>query len=225
MISTWHAPLRDGTTREELMLSFAQGRDVRVLVLPALFDEANKLRRLTVDTMRALNSLGVDTFLPDWPGCNESLAPLADQTLESWGDAAVAAARAIDATHVFAIRAGALLATPGLRGLLYAPQSGAKTLRAMIRARAIAAREAGRTETSEALYELGRSCGITLAGWEVGAAMFRALEDAEFPAESADGYTVIAQSELPGPGLWLRAEPAHDDAQARALAERIANAL
>ena len=45
-----------------------------------MFDEANKLRHFTIELMRRLDTAGIDTFLPDLPGCNESLAPLEAQT-------------------------------------------------------------------------------------------------------------------------------------------------
>ncbi len=220
MIATWQAPLSEGKSSEELLVSFDQGRDMRVLILPALFDEANKLRRLTIQLMHQLNSAGVDCFLPDLPGCNESLAPLNDRTLGSWQAAVIAAADQIKATHIFAIRAGALLAPVSLPGWSYAAQSGAKLLRGMIRARTIASREAGREEQSEQLMEIGRSKGLTLAGWTISAAMFRELEAAE--PITTPSLTPVAQTDIPGAGLWLRAEPDHDAAQAEALASIIA---
>jgi len=221
---TWNIPVPDGgPPSEELLLAFDRGRQERVLILPAWFDEANKLRRFTVEVMRRLDAAGIDSFLPDLPGCNESLAPLADQTLETWRSAAEAAARSFAATRLLAIRAGALLAPAGLPGWHYAPQSGPKLLRAMIRARTIAAREAGISETSEKLLANGRNEGLSLGGWQLGAAMIAALEAAE-PA-IAPGQRDIAQPELGGPGLWLRAEPADDAAQADALAAIIIAAL
>jgi hypothetical protein len=191
-----------------------------VLVCPAWFDEANKLRRLTVEVMRRLDIAGIDSFLPDLPGCNDSLAPLNVQTLEGWQAGMRAAAEAVGATHVLAIRAGALLAPATLPGWNYAPQSGSKLLRSMIRARTVAACEAGRAETAEALLALGRKEGLGLGGWTIGAAMLRALETAE-PA-LAEGQGEIAQAMLGGPGLWLRAEPDEDASQADALAAIIA---
>jgi hypothetical protein len=221
---TWNIPALDGSIAgEELLLAFDRGRPARVLILPAWFDEANKLRRFTVEVMRRLDAAGIDSFLPDLPGCNESLAPLADQTLEGWRRAADIAATSFAATHVLAIRAGAMLAPAGLPGWHYAPQSGPKLLRGMIRARTIAAREAGISETSDELLAIGRSEGLTLGGWHLGAAMIAALEIAE-PA-LAPGQHGIAQLELGGPGLWLRAEPAEDAAQADALATIIIEAL
>ena len=64
-------------------------------MLPAWFDEGNKLRHFTVEVMRRLDGAGIDSFLPDLPGCNESLAPLEQQTLESWRTEAAEAALAL----------------------------------------------------------------------------------------------------------------------------------
>ncbi|MEM7664346.1 MAG: hypothetical protein AAF250_00685 [Pseudomonadota bacterium] len=213
----------DGKTSEELLVSFDEGRLHRILIMPAWFDEANKLRRLTVEVMRRLDGAGIDSFLPDLPGCNESLAPLADQTIASWSEAAAAAAKAVRATHVLSMRAGALIAPPSLPGWHYAPQTGAKLLRGMIRARTISAREEGREETSGTLMDTGRSDGLTLAGWDIGAEMFRELESAE--PQQSEAQHDIPQSTVGGPGLWLRAEPDFDGVQADALAAAIAIAL
>lgn len=223
MIFTWNIPAAEGRpAAEELLVAFDRKRAMRVLVLPAWFDEANKLRRFTVEVMRRLDSAGIDSLLPDLPGCNDSLAPLAQQTLAGWRTCAAAAAEVLGATHVLAIRSGALLAPAALPGWHYAPQSGPKLLRGVIRARTIAAREAGISETSESLLALGRSEGLMLGGWSIGADMLRALEGAE-PA-LAPGQVEIAQSQIGGAGLWLRAEPAEDSAQSDALAAIIGGA-
>ncbi|QIQ88092.1 MAG: hypothetical protein G9473_04075 [Erythrobacter sp.] len=206
-----------------MLFSFDSGRAARLIVLPAWFDEANKLRHFTVEVMRRLDEAGIDSFLPDLPGCNESLAPLEDQTIAHWRAAAQAATEAFAATHVLAIRAGALLAPESLPCWRYAPQNGPKQLRGMIRARTIAAREEGREESSEALMETGRREGLVLAGWPLGATFFAEFAEAE-PVPS-DNQHHIAQSALGGPGLWLRAEPDHDAAQADAIARIIAAAL
>lgn len=221
MIFTWNTPAADGALAgEELLVAFDRGRAVRVLVCPAWFDEANKLRRYTLEVMRRLDGAGIDSFLPDLPGCNESLSPLADQTLAGWRAAAEAAAGTLGATHVLGIRAGALIAPAALPGWHYAAQSGPKLLRGMIRARTIAAREAGIAETTEGLMTQGRSNGLTLGGWTIGAGLFAALEGAE-PA-LGPGQGDITQSMLGGPGLWLRAEPDEDAGQADRLAALIA---
>lgn len=217
MIATWQAPVEGGKTTDELLVSFDQERERRVLILPALFDEANKLRRFTIQMMRACDEIGVDTFLPDLPGCNESLVSLETQTLASWRDVALAAAQTFKATHVLSIRGGALLAPETLPGWQYAPLTGAKLLRAMIRAQTIASREAGRELGSEQLMEKGRQSGLQLAGWNLGAQMLRELESA-VPTASGD-HTLIEQKDLGGAGLWLRAEPDEDQRLSQALAE------
>jgi hypothetical protein len=215
MIAAWPTP--DG---EEYAVAFDRGRERRVLVLPALFDEANKLRHLTVEAMRRLDEAGIDTFLPDLPGCNESVAALEDQTLQGWREAAAAAAGYFEATHVLALRGGALCDPADLPVWRYAPATGASILRAMLRARVISSKEAGREESREALLEQGRATGLELAGYRLGAAMVRELEVAE-PSGGA-ALANIAQSDLGGAGLWLRAEPDHDPAQAAALAAIVA---
>ena len=224
MIFTWNHPAPDGgPPSEELLVAFDRGRTARVLVCPAWFDEANKLRRFTLEVMRRLDAAGIDSLLPDLPGCNESLAPLEHQTLAGWRAGMAAAAEALGATHVLAIRAGALVAPATLPGWHYAAQTGPKLLRGMIRARTIAAREAGMAETSEGLMAQGRESGLVLGGWPIGAAMFRELDTAE-PA-LAPGQTDIAQSMVGGPGLWLRAEPDEDAGQADRLAALIAESI
>ncbi len=224
MSFTWNIPARDGgVAGEEQVIGFDRKRPVRVLVLPAWFDEANKLRRFTVEVMRRLDSAGIDSLLPDLPGCNESLEPLEHQTLGDWRAAASAAAEGLGATHVLAIRAGALIAPEALPGWHYAAQSGPKLLRGMIRARTIAAREAGKFETYEGLTATGREAGLVLGGWSLGPAMVSELETAE--PTLAPGQSDIAQSALGGPGLWLRAEPDEDAAQADRLAALIVQSL
>jgi len=215
VIAGWPAP-----GGAEYAVAFDRGRERRVLILPALFDEANKLRHFTVGVMRRLDAAGLDSFLPDLPGCNESLAPLEAQTLASWREAAESAAAHFGATHALAMRGGTLCAPAELPAWRYAPATGASILRAMLRARVIASKEAGIEETRESLLEQGRETGLELAGYRLGPAMVRALEAAE-PSGGA-ALANIAQADLGGPGLWLRAEPDHDPAQAEALAAIVA---
>ena len=66
------------------------------------------MRRFTVEVMRRLDAAGIDSFLPDLPGCNESEQPLVLQRLEDWQSAAAQAARHFAATHILAIRAASL---------------------------------------------------------------------------------------------------------------------
>lgn len=222
-VTQWSCPLSTGESTQELAVQFDRRRECRLLVLPALFDEANKLRRQTVQTMRLLDEAGIDSFLPDLPGTNESLRPLNEQTLDFWRSTAKTAVAHFEATHVLAWRAGALLAPDDLPGWHYAPTSGAKQLRSMLRARSIASREAGKQETLSDLQELGRSEGIELAGWRLNAEMFATLESAA--PNLSELQRDIAQRDIGGAGLWLRAEPDEDATQAAALAALIAGEL
>ena len=223
MLSTWECPLPAGASGEEMVVRLDQAREYRLLILPALFDEANKMRRFTIEVMRRLDQSGIDCFLPDFPGMNESSRPLGEVTLEGWKAASLAAAKHFEATHVLGMRAGNRLVPAGLPGWQYAPQDGAKLLRSLLRARTISSREAGREETMAQLQTMGRDQGIELAGWQLGADMFAQLENA---AVAANGLQAnIEQALLGGSGLWLRAEPDEDPEQADALAAIIAVAL
>jgi hypothetical protein len=189
-------------------------------VIPALFDEANKLRRLTVEVMARLDASGIDCFLPDLPGCNDSLAPLHAQTLGGWRDGVRVAASHFQATHVLALRGGALLDPGTLPGWRFAKVNGRSLLRTMLRAQAIADKEMGRETGIDALAETARREGIELAGWLLGAELFRELEAAEPTSETR--LADVALADVGGPGLWLRAEPDEDADQADALAAIIA---
>ncbi|MEO0418060.1 MAG: hypothetical protein AAF249_04300 [Pseudomonadota bacterium] len=224
--STWipsPAPSDGKDQHEELWAAFEQNRPVRILVLPALFEEANTLRRFTFSLMRALDEAAIDSALPDWPGCHESLAPITAQTLSSWRACVNHAAEHFEATHIFAVRGGCLLDQTNLPSWHYAPVDGGKLLAGMMRARAIAEREAGRSETRETLLERARIDGISLAGWALGAEMVLELEAAS-PVQSSS-KAVVDQAELDGAGLWLRAEPSEDANQTAALAKIIIDAV
>lgn len=212
MIASYPCPGGDA----EYTLAFDQDRPYRLLIVPALFDEANRLRRLTVEVMRRLDAAGIDCFLPDLPGCNESLQPLEVQTLDSWRAAMVSAAAHFRATHALAIRGGALVA-PDLHGWCYAPVKGATQLRQMLRARIVVSKEAGLAETQESLLDTGSRDGLDLIGYRLGPDLLAQLQTAK-PADAID----IAQDLVGGGGLWLRAEPGEDRAQADALAAIVA---
>ena len=218
----WPCPLPSGDTASEWAITDGPPpAPARLLIIPALFDEANKLRRFTREVMRRLAGAGITTILPDLPGCHESLQPLAAQTPSLWRTAMASAAAHFAATHVLAIRGGALLAPP-LPGWHYAPLAGASQLRQMLRARILSAREAGREETQDSLLAQGQQSGLTLAGYTLSPAFLR-----EFGGLVPDPETVstLPQTLLAAPGLWLRAEPGEDPAQADALAAILAIAL
>ena len=218
--ASYPCPLPGGAAASEYALTFDSSRRSRVLIAPALFDEGHKLRRLAVEVMRRLNGAGIDSFLPDLPGLNESAQDLALIEPEDWRMALEAAARHFGATHVLALRGGGLVLPSKLGGWHYAPVKGASLLKTMLRARIIASREAGREETLDALMEQGLAMGLELAGYSLSGEMLRQL--GELIPGKQPGITAIEHELLGGGPLWLRAEPDEDRGQADALAAIIA---
>jgi len=218
LIGTWPCPGRNGPV-EEFAVAIDRARRRRLLIVPPLLADMNRMRRLLVSTMRALDTYGIDSFLPDLPGTNESLEPFLGQSLHGWRGAMARAAQHFAASHVLAVRGGVLIFPNALPGWVFEPVSGPTLLRQMVRARVIAAREAGRHEDSAALIETGRTEGIMLAGHDFGPALIAGLESAR-PLD--EGQREIRQSELGGAALWLRAEPGDDPAQTARLAAIIA---
>lgn len=220
--AAWPCPLPAGGFVQEHALAFDRRRSGRLLIVPALFDEGNKLRRLTVETMRCLDTAGIDCFLPDLPGCNESLQPLDRQAPATWLDVMTAAADHFGATHVLGIRGGCLLTPATLPRLHYAPVKAGSILRQMMRARILSSREAGREEFREDLDAMAREQGIELAGYPLSAGFYREFEALLPNGEAA----VIAQEDIGGGGgLWMRAEPGEDAGQASALAALLTQAM
>lgn len=220
---SYPCPLPGGAAASELALVFDRSRDKRLLIAPALFDEANRLRRFTVEVMRRLDGAGLDCILPDLPGCNESEQDLALIEPEDWRMALEAAARHFGATHVLAIRGGGLLLPPKLPGWHFAPVKGASLIKTLLRARIISAREAGKEENAAELMEQGKQLGLDLAGYALSGEMLRQM-DQLLPPKRGD-LIPIDQEMLSGSPLWLRAEPDEDPAQADALAAVITMAL
>ena len=222
-VESYPCPLPGGAAASEYALIFDAARKCRVLIAPALFDEGHKLRRFTVEVMRRLDGSGIDCFLPDLPGCNESEQNLALIEPEDWRMALEAAARHLGATHVLAIRGGGLILPVKLGGWHYAPVKGASLLRTMLRARILSAREAGREETVDQLMEQGLQLGIELAGYSLSGEMLRQL--GQLVPGKQPGITTIEHEMIGGGALWLRAEPDEDAQQADALAAVVAVAL
>lgn len=222
-VASYACPLPHCGSSSEYTLAFDAGRSRRILLIPALLDEANRMRRFSVEVLRRLDGAGFDCFLPDLPGTNESTVDLASVTPGDWAGAVAAAASAFGATHVLAIRGGGLFWPEGLPGWHYGPVKGASLLRTLLRARVIAAREAGREESADALLAQANEQGIELAGYPLSAAMMREL--ASLAPTPRPQVQVIDQDLLGGSPLWLRAEPDEDAAQADALAAVIAMGL
>ena len=131
---------------KEFCLSAGDMSSHRVMLLPPLFDEMNRMRKLMVDVMRELDSLGIGSFLPDLPGTNESLAAPERITLSDWKTAVQTCAQHHQISHFASFRGGAL-AVPEMasaRHWIFSPVKGATILRTMMRTKVAADREAGR---------------------------------------------------------------------------------
>lgn len=217
----WSFEAPDGLRHTESALWLGR-QGPRLLILPALFDNGHRLRRLSVEVMRRLAASGITCILPDLPGLGESPFPLDQASPALWRAAMGALAQQVEAQAVFALRGGALASPEGLPGWHYAPVPGTSILRHLIRARIIAAREAGQEEKQEALMAQGREQGLELAGYRLGPAMIAGLESAVPPTP---GITTIGHDLVGGPPLWLRAEPGENPEQADALAAILAIAL
>lgn len=222
-VDSYPCPLPGGAAASEYALTFDAARQHRLLIAPALFDEGHKLRRLKVEVMRRLDGAGIDCFLPDLPGCNESERDLAQIEPEDWRMALEAAARHFGATHVLAMRGGGLVLPGNLGGWHYAPVKGASLLRTMLRARILSARETGREETIDQLTEQGLQSGIELAGYRLSGEMLRQLGQL-IPGKQPE-IKAIEHELIGGAALWLRAEPDDDSSQADALAALVAVGL
>lgn len=219
--------------RKELCLSATAPSGGRVLLVPPLFDEMNRMRKMLVDVMRALQGLTVSSVLPDLPGTNESLTAPVQVTLSDWQGAVQACAQQHAISHIASFRGGAL-AVSGLHSAehwIFSPVKGATLLRTMLRTKVAANREAGLDTSLAQLSGLAKAGPLELAGNIIGPSMFAQLEAAALPVLSSQRVVRLASDnkpcdvQLPGSALWLRAEPDDDPAMSEAIARDIAGWL
>ena len=208
---------------DEACLSFGDAEANRViLIVPPLFDEMNRLRAVLVDAMRGLATCGVTTLLPDLPGCNESLAPIPEQTIESWTRAMTAAAESFGATHIASIRGGALIVSGiALPQWRLSSVKGASLLKTMLRTRIASDKEAGHLTTVDSLMTDAQSGPIELSGYLLGAEMLAGLDGAVPGDVGVEVALGDDPGQLRGKPLWLRAEPQEDAEMSAALAAEL----
>ncbi len=210
------------------MDAFGVPHPALILLIPPLFDEANRLRRTLVLTMRALAELGFDSALPDLPGQNDSLLHTEAATLSEWRRAFAAHIATAGRPVVSAAwRAGALIdgeADVAGRWRM-APLAGASVVRTLARAKVAREREAGRDVSLDKLLGIMRKQTTEVAGNRLSATMTRELEAAVIEDRSPVRTVAVgsAAGALPGSPLWLRAEPGEDAAMAQAMAADIAD--
>lgn len=198
-----------------------------IVLLPPLFDEANRMRRTLVLTMRALAQAGHNCLLPDLPGQGDSMLPTRDATLPLWREAlADLAASEPGPLLVASWRGGALIDDAAAHAVGWwrmAPLAGASIVRTMMRTRIAGDKEAGRQTSVDQLRSLAALGPIELAGHSLSAEMIDALEQATPAPLSRLRSVTVGQGEgqIAGSALWLRAEPGEDAAMALAMAKDI----
>jgi hypothetical protein len=198
-----------------------------VLFVPPLFEEANRTRRTLVLAMRALARHGLAAVLPDLPGQNESLVPLAQTDVHRWQEALAEASATLDGPVLMAsLRGGALIDHRASAAAWWrlAPVGGASLLRTLMRARVAADREAGLTSSLGSLQAEAATAPLLLAGNLLSPAMMGQLGSAEVePVAPLRTVTLGSGADaIAGTPLWLRAEPGEDGAMAEAIAADIA---
>lgn len=193
-----------------------------ILIVPPLFDEMNRTRRMLVEAMRALAMLDCRTLLPDLPGCNESRTELASLSLDDWRLAIADSAHRFGATHIASVRGGCLIDdAAGLPVWRLAPVKGASLLKAMLRTRIAADKEAGIATSVEELRALADEAPLALSGHVLRSIMIATLNVAE--PRSVTHVRDVTLEEISGTPLWLRAEPGDDAAMSNALAKHLAD--
>lgn len=203
---------------QEYCLGFGDAAADRIiLIVPPLFDEMNRVRRMLVEAMRGLADVGVRSLLIDLPGCNESGAALSVQTIETWQQAVAAAAAKLDATHIASIRGGGLIdQVHGLPNWRLAPVKGSSLLKTMLRTRIAAEKEGGSTITIDQLMAAAQSAPLELSGNLLGIAMLESLDNAQPVAVS--NLREVRLADIAGTPLWLRAEPQDSAEMSEAVA-------
>lgn len=195
-----------------------------ILIVPPLFEEANRTRRTLVLAMHALAADGFAAVLPDLPGQNESLVPLVDVDLARWQDALAAVAAGVDGPVMIAsVRGGALIdhCANAAAWWRLAAAGGSSLLRTLMRARVSADREAGVTSSLESLQEQATAAPLLLAGNLLSSAMVAQLGANEARAVEPLRSVGLGADGIAGTPLWLRAEPGEDAAMADAIAADI----
>ncbi len=204
-----------------------------LLIVPPLFEEANKLRRLLVQFMSALtHKHDIASALPDLPGTLESEQPLSDISLSDWHAALEQVTKQHGPfTHVMSLRSGCDIACQinDLPQWHLAPLNAWRHLRTLARTQLASEREAGGSSRSldDMLNDIVQNGG-DLAGYTISAPLAAELKD--LPETSAQNIYQVrlsgddraADHYITGTPLWLRTEPSEDHDMALAMATDVA---
>lgn len=217
---------------DELCLITGAQHSQTILLIPPLFDEMNRMRRMLIDVMRLLAEREIGSMLPDLPGTNESLFPQELANLAIWREALAAlSAGRKPPLKIASFRAGCLIDdfTDGASKWRFSPVRGQSVLRTMMRTRIASDKEAGRSSDMAHITAEARSGSVNLAGNRISSVLFSELEGAvPTPSEQVqtvqlESSTRAADAKLPGSALWLRAEPDEDLLLSGAIADNLAS--
>ena len=215
------------------MLCFGpQGASATVVVLPPLFEEANRCRAMIVAMCRKLAAGGAGVALPDLPGQGESPLSTDQVTLADWHeavDAVVADCSPGRGVHIVSVRGSAILDQHDRAASVWrlSPLAGAKVIGDLRRAELI-----GSTGSTGAV-DAGDPGDPGDPAIFVGNALNRQLcADLETIDEVGEpivrcrtvrlkGDPLPADAAFAGTPLWRRAEPGNDGALATVLGQDI----
>ncbi len=203
---------------EENAVTFGEPGWPVILALPPLFEEANRTRRVLIESLRILAAeYGIASFVPDLPGTGDSLVRTVDARWADWADAVTAASVHIGRPAlVVSVRGGALLDhhanCPACWRL--APETGTKLLRDLIRASAVS----GGQKMSE-LTDAAKRAPALLAGNLIHPELFASLDRASpMPGSDPVRIRTVRLDDGQEPAdyrpaaipVWRRAEPTDD---------------
>lgn len=220
----WHYESLGG---DQPMMSFGPDTGPHLLIIPPLFEELNRTRKLISDVMRALAAKDITSHLPDLPGTGESETDLVDTNWSDWLNAVKSAANACTATAVLAIRGGCLLdgAMASLPVMRFSPFEGKRLIRDLVRSRSLNDSSFD-SNAQKAVFTGGPTI---LGGYPITSTLACAVRDAEI-AEFGSTKTLRLETEhgdaddhLAGPPLWRRAEPSGSDELTGALTAAVSS--
>lgn len=194
--------------------------DYHILFSPPLFTEMNKMRRTLVQVMRLLSVHNIKCSMPDLPGCNESITPIGNQSLEDWHAAIKACADQQNISHVASFRGGGLIDNINKPIWRLNSVKGTNLIKTMMRSKVIALKESGQNITVEQLQHQANNDGIELAGYELSAKLFNQLNEAVPHIDDRVKHNKVEQ-DIEGSPLWLRTEPEYDEILAQSIAQSL----
>lgn len=202
-----------------------------LLVIPPLFAEMNRCRKLLSDVCIDLIKKDFSGWVIDLPGMGESEADPDNLTLRHWHQAVDEAADQIGAQGIIALRGGAILGQRSLATSRWtlAAMDGPGIIRELLRLRLASDRESGASSTIASLTEMATVRGIEIGGYWLSPALFSDLQLAVSPDSHQIFRAKLATAPVDGTPdgvigepLWRRAEPGRSLPMAQAMAISIA---